>query len=221
MKTQTDNVAHEFERSISIGEKFKYTSIYVNGLKTEYSVADHQREILQGMLGHEVRLSYNPTLLWTTGLLECFFQRWFFKAWTTPQVKRVMWEALEELRVSQTWHDATDLNNLVVLIGHSQGCLQAINAARKLPEIYKSRVVLILFACPAAFIPKDLRYVEVFRNKHDWALQALAFTRDKQNAETFDGDGMEHGFVDGYLHRIKKFTGYQKSLFYRMMQFHT
>lgn len=204
-----------------MGVQFKYTFIYVNGLKTKYPVADYQRRLLCKALGMQVRLVYNPTLLWTTGLLECFFQRWFFKVFATPQVKMVTRQAMEELWHTETGYQDRDRNNLLVLIGHSQGCLQVINAARRLPEVYKKRVVLILFACPSAFLPTDLRFIEVFRNEHDWALEALAFTRQKDNAVTYTGKGMEHGFVDGYLQRIKQFSGHEKSLFYRLMQFHT
>lgn len=182
--------------------------LYINGLKTSADEAENQRAWFREWAGAPVSLCFNPTLLWTTGLIECFFQKWFGRVWATPQVK-VLTRMIREMFLLMGPEDK------VYLIGHSQGCLQAINAALRLPEMYRRRVVLILFACPAAREPDGLA-VEYWRNTGDPVLGALYTVRRYEGGRCFWRHGDGHGLVEYYLEKITEFDKHTESEFWRM-----
>ncbi len=184
--------------------------VYINGLKTKYNAAILQAKELDRMMGANFWVQYNPTWFWSTGLAESFYQRWFFWVKTTSQVKKINKSFLGYFNQM--------MGGSLVVVGHSQGCLQAINAARLLPPELKKRTILILFACPAAFEPKGLMHVEYWRNSGDWALALLAGTRRKDEGYVFSRKGKGHYFVDDYLNKIDEFERKEDSIFYRLLK---
>lgn len=185
--------------------------IYINGLRTSEAEADHNRRALEKFLGVRVRLCFNPTLLWVSGLLECFIQRWLWWLIRTPQVVRIHRAIREEMRFLGAWEP-------LYIIGHSQGCLQAINAVRLLDPMDRLRVRLILFACPAAFELKDVE-TEYWRNTGDWVLSNLIRTRKYESGFMYHRPGRGHAFTTAYLAMIHEFKRAQSEKDYRASMF--
>lgn len=195
--------------------------IFVNGVKTSYKDVLSITRRLSVMFDHPVFHFYNPSMSFTTALIESAYNRWHYLFRIlpdTPQVKRL----------SQEIRDTTDGYQEVLLIGHSQGCVLTINAINRLNYSQQYYVSAILFAPTNTQEPAHVEHIEYFLNDRDWVIKLLPGNYIKKGIGWIKGlfsgagnpkrkgrmylrEGVGHFLGSDYLDHLEEFRNFKES----------